>query len=340
MITEIKKDVLATDEFIVTDSSNNTVTGLVNSDFTRDLYNPSGSEVSSFIVPTITELGDGKYRVTFTPNANGNWVLTIYNATYFPAGKDANYRCIDYRVEDTDTILSGTHGSGSWEGSTPANVAAAVWDAKSADYVKVGSMGRLMKNSGASSFVQRVNNLKGVWTRDEKGILLKDLKMIIERLVSIETYMPKVHESQIEVDNNLSTLETNLNNSIETLKVNILDSENYSQQDLEEERNLHLTELELLKTQLAEMKSQLKIHNVLVKDAITAEFKSINKQTANNIKQSLSTIEDNINKLNEANIIKEKEDEIRDKLLVKMLPFEMLENLADGEKNEHTEINE
>ena len=424
MITELKKDTLATDEFIVVNSSNSVVTGLSNGDFTRDLYNPSGSEVSGSIVPTITELGNGKYRVTFTPNTEGNWVLTIYNATYFPAGKEANYRCLDYRVEDiltdntgfnganidatissrasevnattnttsiitevdanetkidlvktdtgaiklqtdllpadpasetnvnavageVDTELSGTHGSGSWETATTTDVASAVWDAKYANYVAVGSIGRLMKNSGASSFVQRIGQVKGVWTRDEKGLLLKDLKTVIDRLNLIESYMPKVYDSQVIVGKVISKLDENIQMSISNVKSEISDTKAYTKQELEDKQKSYLFELENIQNQLVDMKSYVNTHNKMVQDALTSEFISSKNETndkIDSIKQdnqmSIEAINSNIDKLNEANELKSKDDELRDKLLIKMVPFEDLEAVMGDEDNEHKEINE
>ena len=35
-----------------------------------------------------TELGNGNYRYTFTPNINGVWYINVTNQTYFPWGKN------------------------------------------------------------------------------------------------------------------------------------------------------------------------------------------------------------------------------------------------------------
>lgn len=93
MINRIKLNAVCYDEFVVTDSAGNLITGLVDGNFTRDLYDPAGNEVSGAITVAIVELGTGKYRVDYTPNKIGNWVLTIYHATYFTWGKSMNYRC-------------------------------------------------------------------------------------------------------------------------------------------------------------------------------------------------------------------------------------------------------
>ena len=111
------------DEFIVTDSDGSLITGLTDLDFTRDLYDPNGNEVSGAITITITELGDGKYRTDFTPNLVGPWVMTIYHATYFPGGKIANYHC----------QVGGT--------LDPSEIADAVWDEPVAEHTAAGSVG-------------------------------------------------------------------------------------------------------------------------------------------------------------------------------------------------------
>jgi len=85
------------EDFTVTDSEGNAITGLVDGDFTKKLYDPDGNEVSSTIGVIITELGNGNYRAQFTPNVTGAWYLIIYHSTYFPWGK-AN----SLLVEETD----------------------------------------------------------------------------------------------------------------------------------------------------------------------------------------------------------------------------------------------
>jgi hypothetical protein len=79
------------DDFVVLDSTQAAVTGLVQGNFTVSLWNPSGSEVSGSIPVTITEVGEGGYEVTFTPNVAGVWLLKIAHATHFSYGKWQNY---------------------------------------------------------------------------------------------------------------------------------------------------------------------------------------------------------------------------------------------------------
>jgi hypothetical protein len=73
--------------FSVTDQKKDLVTGLIDSDFSRDLYDPVGNEISDTIVVTITELSSGHYRASFTPSMSGDYFLSVYHQTYFPWGK-------------------------------------------------------------------------------------------------------------------------------------------------------------------------------------------------------------------------------------------------------------
>lgn len=95
-----KKDSVLYDDFRVVNSSNVEVTGLVAGDFTIYLYNPSNTEVSGSIPVSITELGNGNYRASYTPNATGLWFLMLIHATHFPEGKGNNHQIFDYDIDD------------------------------------------------------------------------------------------------------------------------------------------------------------------------------------------------------------------------------------------------
>lgn len=97
MILNIENNSEFEDEFTVIDEDDTPVTGLTENDFTTVLYNPSDTEVSNISggVPiTISEIGDGIYKLLFTPDELGNWELIIYNATYFPWGKGGHYKSV------------------------------------------------------------------------------------------------------------------------------------------------------------------------------------------------------------------------------------------------------
>jgi len=118
MVNEIQLNSITYDELKVIDPADSSlVTGLGNGDFTKELYNPSGSEVSGSITVTVTELGNGKYRTSFTPNAEGAWSLTIIHSTYLPTGASNNYICMT-RTSDIDNILEDTNDV---QGKLPTN---------------------------------------------------------------------------------------------------------------------------------------------------------------------------------------------------------------------------
>ncbi len=100
---KITKDIITYDEFVVLDEDTNPVTGLTPGNFSTILYDPDKNEVSNIsagISITFEELGDGVYRVSFTPNQIGSWILIVYHNTHFPYGKGANYQCEEYDIED------------------------------------------------------------------------------------------------------------------------------------------------------------------------------------------------------------------------------------------------
>lgn len=71
------------------------VTGLVTGDFTFELWNPSGSDMSPYIATTITELGGGRYRAKFDASSEeGDWLLAVKHATYFPTGLTGVWRYV------------------------------------------------------------------------------------------------------------------------------------------------------------------------------------------------------------------------------------------------------
>jgi len=83
------KDQPVHENFTVSDSAGNLISGIdTTTGFTSYVYDPSGSEVTGLVSGFFTELGDGNYRYTFTPNVNGVWYVNVTNITYFPWGKN------------------------------------------------------------------------------------------------------------------------------------------------------------------------------------------------------------------------------------------------------------
>ncbi len=54
-------------------------TGLVNGDWTKRLY--KNGELSAVVV-TVTEIANGAYKISFTPDSEGKWTVWIYQTGY------------------------------------------------------------------------------------------------------------------------------------------------------------------------------------------------------------------------------------------------------------------
>ncbi len=83
------KDQPVHENFTVSDSNGNLVSGIdTTTGFIAYVYNPAGTEVTGLVSGFFTELGDGNYRYTFTPNVNGVWYINVTNDFYFSWGKN------------------------------------------------------------------------------------------------------------------------------------------------------------------------------------------------------------------------------------------------------------
>jgi hypothetical protein len=102
-----KKDKPLYDDFTVANPSGDLITGLVQGDFTILLYDPTETEVSGSVPVTITELGFGNYRLTFTPNLVGDWLVIISNVTYFRWGQRRNYQVYASDFDDLGNLGPG-----------------------------------------------------------------------------------------------------------------------------------------------------------------------------------------------------------------------------------------
>ena len=94
------------DDFTVLDLTGVRKSGITLTDFTKKLYNSTGTEVSGTITVTITELELGNYRASFTPNVIGIWKLVVTHATYFPQGKENDYIIYNEDFDSLDTAIS------------------------------------------------------------------------------------------------------------------------------------------------------------------------------------------------------------------------------------------
>jgi len=81
------KDQSVDEHFTVANASGVLIIGIDTTSFGVYVYNPSGTEVSSSVSGSFTELGNGNYKYTFTPDTNGIWYITVTHPTYFSSGK-------------------------------------------------------------------------------------------------------------------------------------------------------------------------------------------------------------------------------------------------------------
>jgi len=87
------------------------VTDLENSDFTKILHNPVGTEVSGTITVTVSHVGNGNYLAVFTPEivgdetAIGTWYLELRNVTHFPEGKGNTFTICEADLNDILFLL-------------------------------------------------------------------------------------------------------------------------------------------------------------------------------------------------------------------------------------------
>lgn len=91
--------------FVVYDYLHAPVTGLLQSAFTTYLAHDGASSSEAI---TITEVGNGRYVYTFTPNDIGEWYILIIHSTYNPRGWDD-----EFIAEQEGSTIPGTSGS-SW----------------------------------------------------------------------------------------------------------------------------------------------------------------------------------------------------------------------------------
>ncbi len=77
--------------FVVLDGNNNRVSGLDETDFTYELYDPTRADIAGSVTFDVDELGNtGLYAIKWTvPNTQGEYTLILFHPTYYPIGKSA-----------------------------------------------------------------------------------------------------------------------------------------------------------------------------------------------------------------------------------------------------------
>ena len=95
------------DTIFVMDDNGTGITGLNNSDFTVNIYK---DKLSSGLTGTITEVSNGYYNLTFTPDAAGHYEWYIFQATYQPEGWYSGAIVRNNSLDDIQTNLQRVLG--------------------------------------------------------------------------------------------------------------------------------------------------------------------------------------------------------------------------------------
>jgi len=98
------------EHFTVADNDGNLISGIDSTAFTIYIYNPNGIETSSSVSASIVEIGNGSYKLLFTPNVTGIWYANIIHLTYFPWGKNDDIQVYQGDITDIHNNVIKTLG--------------------------------------------------------------------------------------------------------------------------------------------------------------------------------------------------------------------------------------
>ena len=87
----VKIGEVLSDSFPVTTRKGEPVKGLLDKEFKKVLYGPEGAELTAEVPVTVSELGNGMYRLNFTPTKVGEWLLTVSHEKHCPWGMTGKY---------------------------------------------------------------------------------------------------------------------------------------------------------------------------------------------------------------------------------------------------------
>lgn len=93
------------EDFNVTDNYHLPVLNLNIGNFDLKIYNNAGQERTSTVNASLQELGNGNYRLVYTPDTKGIWSTIIKHQIYFPYGKGNCVNVIDYDINDIGDMI-------------------------------------------------------------------------------------------------------------------------------------------------------------------------------------------------------------------------------------------
>ncbi len=85
---------------------NTLISGLDSTSFTWHLFDPNNNLISDSTTVIITELGQGHYRSSFTPNIVGVYMLIVYHSIYFPTGKSDTIQVFENDFDTMTTLIT------------------------------------------------------------------------------------------------------------------------------------------------------------------------------------------------------------------------------------------
>jgi len=106
MYTTAKVGETIYENFTVAAEDDTLVSGLPSGSFTMDLWDPNQIEISGTITVSISALGNGSYRASYTPNKKGVWYLVVYHSVYFPWGKASEANVADNNIDSIAADLA------------------------------------------------------------------------------------------------------------------------------------------------------------------------------------------------------------------------------------------
>jgi len=101
----VKLGDIVVEDFRVSDNYHTGVAGLNISNFELRIYNSNGVDKSGVVFNELQDLGNGDYRLTYTPDTVGTWSTYIFHQLYFPYGKSSYTMVSQYDVMDLGDML-------------------------------------------------------------------------------------------------------------------------------------------------------------------------------------------------------------------------------------------
>ena len=98
------------EDFIVTDNFYIGITGLNIGNFSLVIYDTNGVEKTIEANPSLSELGNGNYRLIYTPTTVGTWSIVLKHTLYFPYGKGNSVQIVNQDITSIADMIKRVLG--------------------------------------------------------------------------------------------------------------------------------------------------------------------------------------------------------------------------------------